>query len=39
MDENPKISTIFFRTETGHEPVREWLKGFGKSEKKRIGEI
>ena len=37
MDENPKLSTLFFRTETGREPVREWLKGLGKSEKKRIG--
>lgn len=37
MDENLKISTIFFRTETGREPVREWLKGLDKSDKKRIG--
>jgi phage-related protein len=29
---------VFFRTETGNEPVREWLKDLPKDEKKIIGE-
>jgi phage-related protein len=32
------LRVVFFRTETGNEPVREWLKGLSKEEKKVIGE-
>jgi len=28
---------VFFRTETGREPVREWLQGLPKTERKIIG--
>jgi phage-related protein len=34
-----RIPTIFFRTEAGGEPVRDWLKSLASSEdRKRIGE-
>lgn len=34
-----RVPAIFFRTESGREPVREWLKGLPYSEdRKRIGE-
>ena len=33
-----KLEVIFFRTEGGAEPVRDWLKALSKSEKKAIGE-
>jgi phage-related protein len=32
------IRVVSFRTETGNEPVREWLKDLPKEEKKVIGE-
>ena len=32
------MPAFFFRTETGREPVREWLKELPKNERKRIGE-
>jgi phage-related protein len=32
------IQVVFFQTETGNEPVREWLKELPKEEKKTIGE-
>jgi len=28
----------FFQTETGNEPVREWLRGLSATDKKTIGE-
>ena len=31
------LDVIFFRTETGREPVREWLRGLDKADKQRIG--
>ena len=31
------IPAVFFRTETGREPVREWLHGLPKTERKIIG--
>ncbi len=34
----PVLSVIFFRTETGREPVREWLKRLAKAHRKAIGE-
>ena len=32
------LPALFFRTGTGREPVREWLKELPKNERKRIGE-
>ena len=32
-----KISLIFFRSDTGREPVREWLKSLDEDERKAIG--
>lgn len=37
MNEKPKLQTIFFRTDVGREPVREWLQGLDQTDKKRIG--
>jgi|SRR3990167_1716387 len=33
-----KLDALFYRTETGSEPVREWLKELPKADKKAIGE-
>lgn len=38
MEREQPIRVVFFRTETGNEPVREWLKDLAKDEKKIIGE-
>jgi phage-related protein len=39
MDERePILSVTFFRTETGREPVREWLKSLSREERRIIGE-
>ena len=35
MNEQPKL--VFFRTDAGREPVREWLRELDKSDKQRIG--
>jgi phage-related protein len=32
-----RIPAIFFRTEAGGEPVREWLKGLSRADRKQIG--
>jgi phage-related protein len=32
------LRVVFFRTETGAEPVREWLKELNRDERKLIGE-
>jgi phage-related protein len=32
------LPAVFFRTESGREPVREWLKDLPKDERKMIGE-
>lgn len=34
----PKLDAVFFRTEKGSEPVREWLLDLTKLERKQIGE-
>jgi hypothetical protein len=34
----PILSVEFFRTETGREPVREWLKSLPRENRKIIGE-
>jgi phage-related protein len=31
------LKVVFFKTETGNEPVREWLKGLSKADCKVIG--
>ena len=36
-DERP-IAVVFFQTETGHEPVRHWLRELTREERKAIGE-
>ncbi|HET7842088.1 MAG TPA: type II toxin-antitoxin system RelE/ParE family toxin [Terriglobia bacterium] len=33
-----RIPAIFYRTTAGGEPVREWLKGLSRDDRKRIGE-
>ncbi len=38
MSEQPVLSVVFFRTETGREPAREWLKKLEKAHRKVIGE-
>jgi phage-related protein len=35
---DPILSVAFFRTESGREPVREWLKALTREERKLIGE-
>lgn len=32
-----RLEVVFYRTESGNEPVREWLKGLSKQDKKAIG--
>lgn len=36
--EGKRVPAIFYRTEAGGEPVREWLKGLSPEDRKRIGE-
>ena len=33
-----KLLAIFFKTKAGNEPVREWLKGLPRTDKRIIGE-
>jgi len=33
-----RVPAIFYRTESGNEPVREWLKSFMPEDRRRIGE-
>jgi phage-related protein len=33
-----RVPAIFYRTEAGGEPVREWLRGLSPEDRKRIGE-
>lgn len=37
-DHDPILNVHFYASESGREPVREWLKGLSKEDKKRIGE-
>ncbi len=34
----PVLTVVFYRTETGNEPVREWLKSLKRDNRKAIGE-
>lgn len=36
--EEPILAVFFFRTETGREPVRDWLKSLPRGHRKVIGE-
>src|SRR5438105_4552120 len=38
MSSGAILSVVFFRTEVGREPVREWLKSLDKNDRKIIGE-
>ena len=38
MKSERPLAVVFFRTETGNEPVREWLKSLPKEDRHRIGE-
>ena len=38
MNDDLILRVVFFRTESGREPVREWLKGLDKDDRKVIGE-
>ncbi len=35
--QGPRLGCAFYRTKSGHEPVREWLRGLGKEVSKTIG--
>ena len=37
VDADMSLGVVFYRTELGNEPVREWLKGLTKQDKKTIG--
>lgn len=37
MADAKRIRAVFFRTDTGTEPVRDWLKALDKSDRFRIG--
>lgn len=32
------LTVVFYRTETKNEPVRDWLKGLSREDKRKIGE-
>jgi phage-related protein len=34
----PILRVLFFRTGSGNEPVRDWLKGLDREDRKKIGE-
>lgn len=34
----PILEVAFFRTETGSEPVRDWLRGLAREDRKAVGE-
>jgi hypothetical protein len=34
----PILEVVFFRTEAGNEPVREWLRGLVREDRKTVGE-
>ena len=38
MSAPQRLDAVFFRLESGSEPVREWLKSLRKDERKAIGE-
>ncbi len=38
MNSDIRLQIVFYRTELGAEPVREWLQGLSKEDKKIVGE-
>lgn len=34
----PKLTVVFYKSDNGHEPVREWLKSLKRDDRKSIGE-
>jgi hypothetical protein len=36
--EKPILAVMFYKTESGNEPVREWLKDLPKADRRAIGE-
>ena len=38
MSNNIRLQVVFYKTKTGKEPVREWLKSLSSDDKKTIGE-
>jgi phage-related protein len=38
MSDHPVLRVVFFRTASGNEPVREWLKELDKDDRKAVGE-
>jgi phage-related protein len=38
MENTPRLRVAFYRSGTGREPVREWLKALPRVERKAIGE-
>ncbi len=38
VDSLKRLSAIFYRTEAGNEPVRDWLKGMPAEDRRLIGE-
>jgi phage-related protein len=38
MDDAVRLSVFFFKTESGTEPVRQWLLELGRQDRKTIGE-
>ena len=37
-DNKPILDVVFYKTEAGNEPVREWLKSLSRGDRKAIGE-
>ena len=35
---DPILEVVFYKTESGNEPVREWLKGLPRDDRRTIGE-
>jgi len=35
--QGPRLGCAFYRTDVGHEPVREWLRSLGSEVSKAIG--
>ena len=38
IDSRYILHVVFYRSEAGNEPVREWLKGLSREDKRKIGE-
>ncbi len=37
-DNEPILDVVFYKTEAGNEPVREWLKSLPREDRRAIGE-